>query len=294
MDASNKVNFCVIGAQKCGTTNLAEHLLSHPDIGFCKEKEPDFFSKLFDKSSGFDAYHNLFDFDLNKSMYGEASTSYSFVDEYPKTAERLFNYNPDMKILFIVRDPVSRVESHFNHRLRKGYILGDDPVKNVSAEDDFIQRSQYVRQLEPYLKLFPAEQVKVLVFEEFLSDQSAAMRDVVNFLGLDPDKLPELELSPKNISDAKVRLKKSTIALRIIEWLEKQSWSWRLAKWIPIRKKLPLEYKALLYSMMRKDITDFEAFIGREIPSWHKWNSRKLEIPHVFAPCDNMSESNTK
>lgn len=290
MDAFNKVGFCVIGAQKCGTTNLAEHLATHPDVGFCSDKEPDFFSKSDDIGSGLPEYHKLYDFSLGKLLYGEASTSYSFIDEYPETAERMFQYNPDMKIIYIVRDPVARIESHYNHRLRKGYILGDDPVKRISMEDDFVQRGQYLRQLEPFLKRFPSSQIKVLVFEEFLNDQLSAMKDVLKFLELDPDRLPALELSPKNISDAKVRLKQSRIALHTINWLEKQSWSWRLAKWIPIKQELPLAYKCLLFDLLKDDIAALEGYLGRPLNVWRKYQTRTLEIQQIFNTCDGMGK----
>lgn len=292
MDASRKIDFCVIGAQKCGTTNLAEHLSNHPDVGFCKEKEPHFFSKSKDVKSNIDSYHELYDLKSGKKIYGEASTSYSFVDEYPDTAKRIFEYNPNMKIIFIVRDPVSRIESHYNHRLRKGYVHGGEPVEEISKLDDFVQRGQYTRQLQPYLDLFPSEQIMVLVFEEFLDDQMGEMKNVVEFLGLEKEKMPDLDLSPKNISDAKVKLKNVPLAISVIKWLEKREWSWRLAKWIPIKRKVPSDYKQHLYHKMHDDILNFEALIGRKIPCWHKWGGRKLEIGAIYSGCDE--EANQK
>ena len=73
------VNFVLAGAQKCGTTSLSEQLSAHPDVGFCVEKEPHFFSKHpapLD-SAALAEYHGRFE-PQNAVLWGEASTSYMF------------------------------------------------------------------------------------------------------------------------------------------------------------------------------------------------------------------------
>ena len=92
-----KVNFMLIGAMKCGTSTLAQILKNHPDIGFCKKKEPQFFSKTKSWKANIDEYHSLFNFKEDK-IFGEASTTYT---RYPFLNLALWNniyeYNSKMK-----------------------------------------------------------------------------------------------------------------------------------------------------------------------------------------------------
>lgn len=74
--------------------------------------------------------------------------------------------------------------------------------------------------------------------------------------------------------------------------VRKKEWPWRLAKWIPIKKKFTTDYKQHLYRKMHDDILKFEALIGREIPCWHKWGERKLEVSAIFAGCDQEANKN--
>ena len=69
MAKSPLVHFMIIGAQKCGTTSLAEQLAQHPQIRFCSEKEPHFFSKQDSRNKqALAQYHNLY------ADCGEAAT----------------------------------------------------------------------------------------------------------------------------------------------------------------------------------------------------------------------------
>ena len=104
------VNAIIIGVQKCGTTTLANWLSQHPGVRVCDQKEPDFFSKSPDWRAYLDGYHRLYA-DENeggsKKLWVEGSTSYSWYLDYPETAKRLFEYNPHLKLVFIVREPMT-------------------------------------------------------------------------------------------------------------------------------------------------------------------------------------------
>ena len=85
-----RVDFMIIGAQKAGTTSLAAQLAAHPQVCFCREKEPGYFHQTADWRAGLDGYHALYD-PRPGQLLGEASTYYTFFPEYRGTAERLYD-----------------------------------------------------------------------------------------------------------------------------------------------------------------------------------------------------------
>src|SRR5882724_12073262 len=96
------VNCFLIGSPKSGTTSLADTLSQHPDICLVEDKEPRFFShdSIFEK--GFDYYHNKFRTKANSKIFLDASTTYSehFLERYKRSARRIFEYNPNAKIIY--------------------------------------------------------------------------------------------------------------------------------------------------------------------------------------------------
>ena len=100
------------------------------------------------------------------------------MDEYLHTAQRLYDYNPQLRLTYMLRDSVARIESHFNHRLRNSGLKHNNPERALDEDAAYIQRSQYARQLRLYLNIFPASQIKVILFgsrggtETILSNKS--------------------------------------------------------------------------------------------------------------------------
>jgi hypothetical protein len=182
-----RVDFMIIGAQKCGTTSLASQLAEHPSICFCKIKEPGYFHKVEDWRSDLDAYHQLFAPE-DGQICGEASTMYTFLPEWHGTHSRLFAYNPDLKLIYIMRNPVERVISNYAHDLVRGFVKAA-PESVVFEDPGYINRSRYGVQIRPYLELFPRENVLLLVFEEYVADQWKALQQICTFLEI-PAELP--------------------------------------------------------------------------------------------------------
>jgi hypothetical protein len=273
----NKVSFMIIGAQKCGTTSLAEQLASHPDVDFCVEKEPEYFSKASDPSnpSSLNEYHNLYQGDPN-IMRGEASTSYFFTNEYPETPERLFKYNPDLKLILLLRDPVSRVVSHLYHRMRKGLVPNGDMALALETSCDYIERSLYAKQLAHYLNVFPKEQIHIMIFEDYVPNQTAHLVDVMKFLGLNPFKLPDSSTSTdaKNISDAKTRLQHIPLAVPALKWIEKQPWAWRITPHIPLKTPIPFSLRADVWERVKNDVALFSSETGLNLHRWVDKNEK--------------------
>lgn len=176
------VDFMIIGAQKCGTTSLAEQLARHPQICFCRTKEPGYFNATVDWQAHLTDYHRLFS-PVNGQRCGEASTMYTFLPEYRGTPERLHAYNPRLKLIYIMRQPVERVISNFAHELVRRTVKGA-PEAVVFSDPGYINRSRYGVQLRPYLALFARENVLPLIFEEYTANQVAALQQVADFLDI--------------------------------------------------------------------------------------------------------------
>ncbi|MFI5363033.1 MAG: sulfotransferase domain-containing protein [Elusimicrobiota bacterium] len=101
-------SFIVIGAQKAGTTALFQNLSRHPRIAPPIEKEIDFFSCGGRFRRGIDFYHSHFP---TREALGAEGVTYDVSPDYmvsPEAARRIFEYDPKMKLIAVLRDPVSR------------------------------------------------------------------------------------------------------------------------------------------------------------------------------------------
>lgn len=200
--------FFVIGASKTGTTSLAHYLGLHPEIHMAPWKEPHFFVKPGDGLATLDnrifsteEYEALFESDL--AVRGEGSTSYSHYPARGGVPERIKEWIPDARFIYLVRDPVDRIVSHYVHQVAWGgerrplvQTLGDlDHPHNV-----FISASRYATQVERYLRIFPEDRMLVVDSDELRSHRTATLTEVFAFLGVDSrnhaaDSAPEVNVT---------------------------------------------------------------------------------------------------
>ena len=265
-----RVDFILIGAQKSGTTSLAYQLRQHPQIGFCRHKEPNFFSRPGEVAADVVEYHTLFDESIGK-IYGEASTTYSWFPQYPQTAQRIQVYNPAVKIIYIMRQPVERVRSHYTHRLLRARTrlpadqeLFENPV--------YVNRSRYAVQLQPYLARFPRENIHLMIFEEYTADPLPALHTLAGHLGIAPKGFDGIDLTPQYQSSQRTGDKE------IKKWLTPVS---RLFP-LKVRNALrgPFVYKPdrdiefsekirqILWALVLQDVHEIEKLLGRKITEW--------------------------
>ncbi len=196
----------IIGAQKCGTSSVAFQLAQHPEICFCTRKEPQYFSTNEIWRAKLDEYHSLFS-PARGQLCGEASTSYTFLPEYQDTHQRLFEYNPELKLIYIMRQPVERIVSHYNHDMLAGRAR--QPPDSAALENPiYVDRSRYAMQLKGYLELFPGRNVLLLLLEEYVSGQLSILRQIGRFLGISPQGFEGIDMTPQNISARHGHLKR--------------------------------------------------------------------------------------
>lgn len=199
------VEAVILGVQKCGTTTLANWLSQHPGVSFCSQKEPDFFSKNENWKERLAEYHLLYssnDEEQSKKLWIEASTSYSWFLEFPEVADRLFEYNPNLKFIYIVREPISRIVSHYKHNFLKGHTRKVFS-KAVIEEPEFLAHSSYETQIRPFLKKFKVENFLFLQFEDLILREEDVLNSIFDFLDLEPIAAKEeIDLSAHNRSDS--------------------------------------------------------------------------------------------
>jgi hypothetical protein len=226
----SRPSFLVIGAQKAGTTALYYYLAEHPGIVPSRDKEIGFFAPelvadwpehpnhrilcrdgvtVFDDPHSYRRaaawYHSRFPWphELGPGrLTFEATPDYLY---YPRAAQRIFEYAPDMKLIVLLRDPVERAFSAWNmYRSYGGYRPFTYTPKKESREFEaairaeiegmgaaespldpgYVRRGLYHEQLVRYFQWFSRSQVLVLESEDLKCNTSATLAQVVSFLGL--------------------------------------------------------------------------------------------------------------
>jgi len=217
-DATKLPDFLIIGAQKGGTTSLADYLTAHRDVIPAKCKEVHFFDTDF--ARGIDWYRSHFPvpprYRLRKAllgkryMTGDATPYYLF---HPLAASRCHDLLPNARIVIMLRDPVDRAYSHYHHQVRHGheFLSFEQAIEAESSRLDgklerfkadplyrsfdhqhfsYLTRGVYLPQLQSWRKVYASEQVLVLSSEQFFEDPAFEYRKVLKFLGLQEWDLP--------------------------------------------------------------------------------------------------------
>jgi hypothetical protein len=169
---------------KCATTTLWTMLRRHPQVFMTlEEKEPGFFSRDEVFARGWPWYESLFFGSGNKLAVGEGTTGYTKKAIYPNASQRIASYLPDVKLIYIVRNPLERIESHWRHLLGRGERVS---FEDLLSRPDVVDTSRYWRQISAYREHFEDEQILVLFFEDFVQDPGAVLERCFEFLGVDP------------------------------------------------------------------------------------------------------------
>lgn len=192
-----KVNFLVVGTQKGGTTALYSYLNDHPKILMSEQKEVHFFDTEmnFNKEIDYDKYHSYFQYTKNETrLLGEATPIYMY---WKNSIKRIYDYNHDMKLIIILRNPIERAYSHWNMERDKG-------KDNLSFHDaihtekercssslplqhrvySYIDRGLYSKQLKNIYQHFPKEQVLILKSEDLKNNVIETLKKVSTFLNI--------------------------------------------------------------------------------------------------------------
>lgn len=201
MQNKKKPDFFIVGAAKSGTTSLYEYLNKIPEIYLPSVKEPNFFSHkeiadqgLYYKTKDIKSeqeYLDLFAQAGKDQKCGDASVSYLF---YPECAKRIHAFNPDAKIIILLRNPVKRAFSHYLMDKRLGYIHEEfDQIIKSNQEgtkemklyyQQVVQLGFYAEQITRYFAVFPKDQILILLLENLIESPEASLRKITEFIGV--------------------------------------------------------------------------------------------------------------
>jgi len=230
--SSNDPDFIVIGAQKCGTSSLHYYLDQHPDIKGSIPKEIHYFDRdmYFGKTK--EEYRSYFKGAV-KNSYFESSPSYIYS---PDVAINITSSYPNIKLIVLLRDPVKRAYSAWNHYRdifesgmyvtaikdkprRSGNLLYDKFYKNrlefpgfrecinielelidkgISFEPAILRRGLYLEQLEIYWKYFTKDQIMIIGFKDLVINTEHTLKKVTDFIGVTGISWGDLNPKPYN------------------------------------------------------------------------------------------------
>lgn len=184
-------DYVIAGMMKSGTSSLYSWLSHQPECEAALEKEPDFFSCKDAWKRGLSWYSDLFGHATSDKLIGEASTSYT--KPYlgaADAASRMAAVMQEVRLIFVVRDPIERLRSHYRHEVRRGRERRT-LLEAVSAPGNhYVALSRYNDCLSPYLQRFPREQICIVRLEDLTSETAPGWTQVLDHLGLPPRRPP--------------------------------------------------------------------------------------------------------
>lgn len=195
----NRIDFMIAGVQKGGTTSLDAYLRQHPDISMAKKKEVHFFDKR--PPTGITPldyliYHRQFHWDRQRAgaKLGEATPILTW---WTGAMERLWQYNPGIRVIMLLRDPVERAWSHFrmDRRLQREGESFSEAIRTErerarralplqDRERSQVARGFYAHQVRNLKRLFPDEHLLFLRSEDFSANVQDELDKVTDFLGV--------------------------------------------------------------------------------------------------------------
>ena len=209
-----KPDFIIAGVQKGGTSSLYRYLEQHPDTKMPFRKQLHFFDRSWHR--GFKHYQAAFPLRLfSKGKITGEATPYYFI--HPRVAERIAQSLPDVKIILMFRNPISRAYSHYQMKKDQGWEplatfeeaieaepgriepewhkLQADPryYSKTYRNFSYIQRGYYAQFLKEWYKHFPKDQILIMESNEFFADPMGNLRRVYAFLGLPDFQPPSLK-----------------------------------------------------------------------------------------------------
>ncbi|WP_085522667.1 sulfotransferase family protein [Tuberibacillus sp. Marseille-P3662] len=296
-------NFLILGAAKGGTTALYHYLKQHPEIFMPSLKEPNFFA-LEGKEINFKGpqdegvnkdsinnmqdYRGLFSGVQDEKAIGEASPLYLYSQYAP---ENIKSYIPNAKLIAILRNPVDRAFSSYLHCCRdKREPYPKDFGKALSEEKSRIEANwgliwhyksagYYYEQLKRYYEIFNNDQIKVILYDDFIDNPISVYREVLKFLEVNDSFIPNMKTRynvsgvPKNhfIHDLMINknLFKSTLKKLIPN--KKLRYNIRAKIYNNNLKKPKVEnkFERELIQEYREDINKLENMININLNNWY-------------------------
>lgn len=164
---------------------------NHPEIFVPKEKELYYFNEFlpqnpdikninFKKSENW--YHKKFSFSEKTKIRGELTPIYLSSDSAPS---KIFKYNPKIKLIVVLRDPVLRAHSQFLFNRQKGFELEKDFLQVLEKKKEiYVKESLYYEGISRYLNYFQKNQLLILDYQNLFENPKANLNEICRFLNV--------------------------------------------------------------------------------------------------------------
>ncbi|MDJ0533047.1 MAG: sulfotransferase [Xenococcaceae cyanobacterium MO_207.B15] len=289
-------NFLIIGAAKAGTTALHEYLQQHPQIYMTPTKETNFFAfegevinfqgpgdeALKDFSiTDLSTYQAKFAQVTNELAIGEACPSYLYI---PQAVPRIKKYIPDTRLIVILRNPVERAYANFLHNVRDdrephqdfALALQDEATRIANNWEWFWHYKQigfYGKQLQRYYELFSPNQIKIHLYEDLKEQPIKLLQDILNFLEVDPNFIPDMALRPNKSGMPKNKIIHQLLTKpNPLKTILKPLFPTKLRQKIQhnnlTKPQISSDVRQQLRDLYREDIIKCQDLIRRDLSGW--------------------------
>jgi Mor family transcriptional regulator len=258
----------LIGAMKSGTSSLFKYLECQDEICFPPIKEPEYFSK----NMGLKKYKqmdfwDLYDLKPYHKFVFDGSTGYTKYPAESGVPMRIYDYGLKPKFIYIVRNPIDRIQSHYNFMKRDLNWKG-----NITSEH-LICVSNYYLQLKQYEEYFNTRDFLILDFDDLKTDPKNMISKIAEFIGLSNLKLTETNIKsnstkPINRSELKLKKKLSGKFIFLPKSIKLVAKKLIFSFFKNRKKELTRKEKSKIKNQLQSDMTKFKNEYGFPVEKW--------------------------
>lgn len=297
-----KPDFFIVGAPKCGTTAFYSYLVSHPNIFFPKREDMHFFAKDFS-----DQWEQVRTIEEYEAYFRKARPQHLAVGErsiyylYSKIAlQRIFEYNKQAKIVIFLRNPIDQICSFHSQmifmlnedveNLEQAWHLqkvrrGGKQIQSTCADPQILQYARiasFGKQVERAKNIFPENQIKIILLEDFIESSLDTYKDLLQFLNVPYDGRTEFlkinvrkklrsRFIAKMVLHQPAFIKTLTTGVKKLFKLEQTGIGVALMKMNTrrlIHQELSPEFRFELIETFREDVTLLSSLLQRDLSHW--------------------------
>ncbi len=213
-----KINAIIIGAGRSGTTTLYQYLENHRNVCFSDIKEVHYFSvdELYERGESY--YHSFWKHCKNENVMIAADT-YLLIDK--KAPKRIAEYNSDMKIIIMLRNPYERTWSSFQYALNNGYISNNKSFIQSVQEEEYhighsditvqnnlcnLWQSKYFEHISYWSEFFPRDNILFLKTSDLKNNTDFLLNQLSAFLNIDDFKVEDTTIKANKSAKAKSKI----------------------------------------------------------------------------------------
>lgn len=288
-------DFLILGGAKCGTTSLSQYLSEHSKVYIPKVKECRFLSGMKPNFKGpgdnvvnnemitnIDDYSALFEKAKANQISCDASVDYLyFYEDTTKNIKKFYGEKPP-KMIILLRNPIKvsfSMYMHLKRDLREDLSLKDAlNAQNQRLKDNwewvwqYINIAMYSEQVEYYMKNFDKDNIKIIIFEDFINNIEVEFENILTFLNLNKEevnlhKTHNKSGNPKSKSLQKLVLNKNPLVMLLKKMTPKQLKD-KISNANIDTVKISEEDINLLRPHFEEDIKKLESILNRDLSIW--------------------------